>query len=89
MIKLAKKRVFLTLIKEEVQKVQVGGLVLDGEVTATSKKPTTALVAHVGKDVEDYEVGDRVFIGQFYSDEQEIEGVKYVITKEDDILAKL
>jgi len=89
MIEVARKKVFVTLIKEEAQKVQTGGLVLDGQVTAVSKKPTTALIAHVGKDIEGYKTGDRVYIGQFYSDEQEVEGVKYVIMKEDDILAKL
>lgn len=89
-MKVSGKRVFLTLIKEaEVVVARESGLYLEEDVPKTIKKPTTALVAHVGDKVTDYKVGQKVYIGEFYSGEQVVGGVKYVIVKEDDIIAIL
>lgn len=89
-MKVSGNRVFLTLIKEvEAAPAKTAGLYLEEDVVKTVKKPTTAIVAHIGTKVENYEVGQKVYIGEFYSAEQVVEGVKYVIVKEDDIIAKL
>lgn len=64
------------------------GIITD--VVAENKKPTTATIVAIGdEEIRKFKVGERVFIGEFYPAEIEIEGDKYVIVKPDDIIAKI
>lgn len=85
-------RIAVALDKAEIvetEKTQ-GGLILGTEVEVL-KEPTTATVKYVGQlqNRGEYEVGDRIFIGEFHATPIDVLGEKLIIMKPDDVLFKI
>lgn len=53
------------------------------------EKPAYAVVESVGKDVKNVKPGDKIIIKEYSSTDIKIDGVDYLIVKEEDILATL
>lgn len=53
------------------------------------EKPVAAVVAAVGPDVKSLKKGDRIVYKEYSTTELTIDGVEYLVIKEEDILAKL
>ena len=70
--------------REETAAKTAAGLYLPD--TAKEKSQVAKVVA-VGKDVSEVKVGDRIIIGGYSTTEAKIDGVEYMIVKEEDILA--
>lgn len=51
------------------------------------EKPQMAKVIAAGKDVKEVETGDTVIHSKYSSNEVKVDGVEYIILKEEDILA--
>lgn len=54
---------------------------------SAKEKPKTSKVVAVGAAVKNVKVGDRIIYGGFTQTEVNVEGVDYVIVKEENILA--
>ena len=54
---------------------------------AATEKPKTAKVAAVGKDVKGVKPGDRIIYKSYSTTEVKIDGIEYILVKEEDILA--
>ena len=76
------KLIFVTL--EEVKEVKAG---FKKSATPVPVKRTIAIIQKVGKDVSEYKEGDRVYIGAFYPDPQNVDGEEFIIIDESKILA--
>ena len=68
----------------EAEEKTASGIVLPG---SAQEKPKAAEVIAVGKDVKEIKVGDEVIYKSYGPDEIKIDGVEYLIGKEEDILA--
>lgn len=53
------------------------------------EKPVVATVQAVGPDVKGVKKGDRILHKQYSFDEVKIDGVEYLIIKEEDVIATL
>ncbi len=53
------------------------------------EKPKVATIVAVGKNVDDYKVGDRILCKNFSTNDFKIEGEEYLIVKAEDILARV
>ena len=73
-------------VREEVQQKTASGLYLPGDV---QEKPVVARVAAVGPKVATLKKGDRIFYKEYAATEVKVDGVDYLIIKEEDILAKV
>ena len=51
--------------------------------------PAYAIVEAVGPDVKDIKKGDKIIFKEYSTTEVELDGEKYIILKEEDILATL
>lgn len=78
---LADRIIMQQLKAEETTK---SGIVLPG---SAQEKPKLADVLAVGKDVKEIKVGDQVIYKSYGPDEMKIDGVEYLIAKEEDVLA--
>jgi len=76
---------FIVAIKEAPEQTTTDGLYLPND---SKEHPLLALVKAVGVDVETVKAGDRIIYKQYETD-TEIEKVRYLIIKEEDILAIL
>lgn len=72
-------------IKEEPVKTTKSGILLGD----SGEKPAYATVASVGPDVKSVKKGDKIVYKQYSTTEVEIDDMKYIIVKEEDILATL
>lgn len=54
---------------------------------SAKEKSQVAKVVAVGKDAREVKVGDRIIIGGYSTTEAKINGVEYMIVKEEDVLA--
>ncbi|HMQ09309.1 MAG TPA: co-chaperone GroES [Candidatus Nanoperiomorbaceae bacterium] len=54
---------------------------------SAKEKSQVAKVVAVGKDAREVKVGDRIIIGGYQITEAKIDGVEYMIVKEEDVLA--
>ncbi|MDO4435150.1 MAG: co-chaperone GroES [Cardiobacteriaceae bacterium] len=78
--------------REDEEKTTAGGIVLPGSAT---EKPAQGVVVAVGsgkvKHGETYpltvKVGDRVLFGKFTGSEVKVDGVEYLIMREEEIFA--
>ena len=81
-------RVVIRVAKEEEK--TVGGIVL---ASVAKEKPQTGEVIAVGNGTKDEEmvlkVGDTVLYGKYAGTELEVEGTKYLIMRQSDVLAVL
>lgn len=51
------------------------------------EKSQIARVVAVGKDVKEIKLGDRIIIREYSTTDVKVEGVEYLIVKEEDVLA--
>lgn len=78
---LADRIIMQQLKAEETTK---SGIVLPG---SAQEKPKMADVLSVGKDVKEIKAGDQVIYKSYGPDEVKLDGVEYMIAKEEDVLA--
>ena len=86
MIKPLSDRVLIT--PAEAEEVTVGGIIIPD---SAKEKPLKGTVTAVGNGTKDEEmvvkVGDTVLYGKYSGTELEVEGVKYLMMRQSDILA--
>ena len=75
----------IVAIKEEPVKTTKSGILLGD----AGEKPAYATVESVGPDVKSIKKGDRIVYKQYSTTDVEIENTKYIIVKEEDVLATL
>ncbi len=71
-------------LREEVQAKTTSGIYLPDNV---KEKPVIAKVVAVGPDVKNLKVGDRIVYKEYSTTELKVDGVEYLIVKEEDVLA--
>ena len=71
---------------EEASNKTASGLYLPDNA---KEKPKVAKVAAVGSSVQDVKVGDKIVYKEYSTTEIKVEGVEYIILKEEDVLATL
>jgi len=69
---------------EEAKTKTASGLYLPEKST---EKPKVAVIAAIGKDVQHVKVGDRIIYRSFSPTEVKVEGIDYLLVKEEDIIA--
>lgn len=72
--------------REEAQTKTASGLYLPN---TAKEKTTVATVQAVGKDVKVVKKGDRIVYKEYATTELKVDGVEYLIVKEEDVLATL
>ena len=70
--------------REEAASKTAAGLYLPG---AGKEKSQIATVAAVGSSVREVKTGDRIIVREYSTTEVKIDGVEYLIVKEEDVLA--
>ena len=73
-------------IKEEAQTKTASGLYLPEQA---KEKTVVAVVTAVGPEVKHLKVKDKIVYKEYSTTELKINGVEYLIVKEEDILAKV
>lgn len=71
-------------VKEEAQNKTASGLYLPDNA---KEKPVVAKVEAVGADVKNVKKGDKIVYKEYSTTELKIDGIEYLIVKEEDILA--
>ena len=78
------KNRLVAIVEKPLEKTKSG--ILLGEA---KEKPAYAVVESVGPDVEDVKKGDKVVYKEYSTTEIKVDGVDYIILKEEDVLATL
>ncbi|MCA9339126.1 co-chaperone GroES [Candidatus Saccharibacteria bacterium] len=73
-------------VKEEAQNKTASGLYLPDNA---KEKPVVAKVEAVGADVKNVKKGDKIVYKEYSTTELKIDGIEYLIVKEEDILATI
>ena len=73
-------------VKEEAQNKTASGLYLPDNA---KEKPIVAKVEAVGADVKNVKKGDKIVYKEYSTTELKIDGIEYLIVKEEDILATI
>ena len=71
-------------VREEAQTKTASGIFLPDNA---KEKPVLAKVVAVGPKVADLKVGDKIVYKEYSTTELKIDGVEYLIVKEEDVLA--
>lgn len=71
-------------VREEAKTKTASGIYLPDNA---KEKPVLAEVKAVGGDVKNVKVGDKIVYKEYSTTELKIDGVEYLIVKEEDILA--
>lgn len=71
-------------VREEAKTQTASGIYLPDNA---KEKPVLAEVKAVGPDVKALKVGDKIIYKDYTTTELKIDGVDYIIVKEDDVLA--
>lgn len=71
-------------VREEAKTQTASGIYLPDNA---KEKPVLAEVKAVGADVKHVKVGDKIVYKEYSTTELKIDGVEYLIVKEEDILA--
>lgn len=71
-------------VREEVKAQTASGIYLP---ESSKEKPVTAVVKAVGPDVKDVKAGDKIIYKEYATTELTIDGIEYLIVKQEDILA--
>ena len=71
-------------LEKPLEKTESG--ILLGEA---KEKSAYAVVESVGPDVKTVKKGDKIFYKEYSTTEVKLDGVEYIIVKEDDVLATL
>lgn len=70
-------------VREEAKTKTASGLYLPDNA---KEKPVLAKIVAVGKEVKDVKVGSKILYKEYSTTEIKIDGVEYLIVKEEDIL---
>lgn len=73
-------------VREQAAEKTASGLFLPDNA---KEKPVVAKVVAVGKDAKTVKVGDRVLYKEYSTTELKIDGIEYLVVKEEDILGTL
>lgn len=73
-------------VREEAQTKTASGLYLPDNA---KEKPVVAKVVAVGPDVKTVKNGDKILYKEYSTTEIKIDGIEYLIVKEEDILATI
>ena len=71
-------------VREEAKAQTASGLYLPDNA---KEKPVLAKVMAVGGDVKNIKIGDKIIYKEYSTTELKIDGIEYLIVKEEDILA--
>jgi len=74
----------IVAVREEAAKKTASGLYLPDNA---KEKPIIAKVAAIGPDVKTVKVGESILYKEYSTTEVKIDGVEYLIVKEEDVLA--
>ena len=74
----------VAVVEKPLEKTKAG--ILLGEA---KEKPAYAVVESVGKDVKDVKKGDKIVYKEYSTTEIKVDGVDYIILKEEDVLATM
>lgn len=70
-------------VREEAQTKTASGLFLPDNA---KEKPVVAKIVAVGKDAKSVKVGDKILYKEYSTTEVTVNGIEYLIVKEEDIL---
>ena len=73
-------------VREEAKTQTASGIYLPD---SSKEKPSVAKVVAVGADVKHVKNNDKIVYKEYSTTELKVDGVEYLIVKEDDILAKV
>lgn len=71
-------------VREEAKKQTASGIYLPD---TAKERPVLAVVEAVGPDVKGIKKGDKIIYKEYSTTELKIDGVEYLIVKEEDVLA--
>ena len=74
----------IVAVREKAQEKTASGLYLP---ESSKEKPVLAIVDAVGPEVKQVEVGDKIVYREYSTTDLKINGVEYLIVKEEDVLA--
>ena len=74
----------IVAVREEAKTQTASGIYLPD---SSKEKPVIAEVKAVGSDVKNVKVSDKIIYKEYSTTELKIDGVEYLIVKEEDILA--
>ncbi|MDO8266037.1 MAG: co-chaperone GroES [Candidatus Saccharibacteria bacterium] len=77
---------YVVVVQEEAKNKTASGLYLPDN---TGEKPKIAEILAVGPLVKDVKAGDKVIFGGYSNSEVKIDGVEYILVKNENIYAKL
>jgi chaperonin GroES len=77
---------YVVAVSEEAENKTASGLYLPDKA---QEKPKISKVMAVGKEVKEVKVGDRIVYKTYTTTELKVDGVEYVLVKEEDVLAKV
>jgi chaperonin GroES len=77
---------YVVAVSEEAENKTASGLYLPEKA---QEKPKISKIVAVGKDVKEVKVGDRIVYKTYTTTELKVDGVEYVLVKEEDVLAKV
>jgi chaperonin GroES len=75
---------YVVALGEEAQTKTASGLFLPEKA---GEKPKTATVLAVGPDAKQFKLSDRIVYKSYSTTEVKVEGVEYILVKQEDILA--
>lgn len=73
-------------VREEAQTKTASGIYLPD---TSKEKPVVATVTAVGPDVKTLKKGDRIVYKDYATTELKVDGIEYLLVKEEDVLATL
>lgn len=84
------KRIFIEKVVTELNQAPIGSFVSSTRELAKKQK-VDYIIKYLGSGVEnkDFKVGQKVYLGAYTPELQDIEGEKLLIVKEDDVIAIL
>ena len=74
----------IVAVREEAKTQTASGIYLPD---SSKDKPVIAVVKAVGSDVKNVKVSDKIIYKEYSTTELKIDGVEYLIVKEEDVLA--
>ncbi len=77
---------YVVVVQEEAKNKTASGLYLPDNA---SEKPKIAEILAVGPLVKDVKVGDKVIFGGYSNSEVKIDGVEYILVKNENVYAKI
>lgn len=84
------KRIFIDKVVTELNQEPAGAFISSTRQLANKQK-VDYVIKYIGSGIEnkDFEVGQRVYLGAYTPELQDVDGEKLLIVKEDDVIAIL